>query len=437
MKICVVGTGYVGLVTGLCFADLGLEVNCVDVDALKVERLKKGECPIYENGLEDILQRNIQNSRLSFTTSLKEGLEGSQVVFCAVGTPPDEDGSADLSYVLAVAREVAENMQSYLLFTTKSTVPVGTALLVKNTIKEVLQKRGLDIDFDVASNPEFLKEGSAVKDFMQPERIIVGVDSQKAKDIMTRLYHPFTMSGYPLLFMDIPSAEMCKYASNAMLATRISFMNDIANLCERLGANVDMVRIGMGEDSRIGKKFLNPGIGYGGSCFPKDVKALVKTASNFGYTMEVLEAVENVNERQKSLLFNKLKAYYGELKGKTICLWGLSFKPDTDDMREAPSLVVIKQLKAEGCNIKVYDPIAMSECKRRLGDTLEYACDAYEAAIDADAILLLTEWSEFKSVDWKRLGGILKKKLVFDGRNIYDGDYLRSLGFEYFGVGVK
>lgn len=436
MKITIVGSGYVGLVTGVCFAEMGTEVCCVDVDAAKIASLQKGFPPIYEQGLEAMLQSNIAKGRISFTTSLAEGMQGAEVVFSAVGTPPDEDGSADLHYVLEVAREVGSNMASYVLMVTKSTVPVGTALKVRAAIGEELAKRGVDIPFDVASNPEFLKEGSAIKDFMYPERIVVGVDSERAKSVMARLYKPFTLNGHPVLFMDIPSAEMTKYAANSMLATRISFMNDIANLCELVGADVDSVRRGIGSDSRIGGKFLYPGIGYGGSCFPKDVKALMKTAEDQGYAMKVLHAVERVNAEQKELLFRKfMKRFDGKVKGMTVAFWGLAFKPGTDDMREAPSLVLIDVLTQAGCKVRAYDPISMDECKRRIGDRITYCKDIYDAVEGADALFLVTEWTDFRFPDWERVKRALRYPVLFDGRNLYDSSEVRATGIEYHGVG--
>ncbi|MDH8701019.1 UDPglucose 6-dehydrogenase [Dysgonomonadaceae bacterium PH5-43] len=432
MNIAVVGTGYVGLVTGTCFAEVGVNVTCVDVDKCKIENLKQGIVPIYEPGLEKLVKRNYEAERLTFTTDLTSCLDDVKVIFSAVGTPPDEDGSADLRYVLEVARTIGQNINKYILVVTKSTVPVGTAEKVKQTIQEELDKRGVDIPFDVASNPEFLKEGTAVKDFMSPDRIVVGVESERAKVLMDKLYKPFTLNNYRTIFTDIRSAEMIKYAANAMLATRISFMNDIANLCQLVGADVNMVRRGIGADSRIGNKFLYPGCGYGGSCFPKDVKALIKTASKYDYDMQVLKAVESVNEKQKTILFDKLSVIYkGELKGKTIALWGLAFKPDTDDMREAPSLVIIDLLLKAGCEIKVYDPIAMEECKRRIGDKVIYTKNMYEAALDADAILLLTEWKEFRLPSWKVLKKTMNNTVVVDGRNIYDREEMLSQGFVY------
>ena len=437
MKITIVGTGYVGLVTGTCFAEMGTDVCCVDVDARKVGMLQQGNPPIYEPGLEDMLRSNIQKGRISFTTSLKEGIKNAEVVFTAVGTPPDEDGSADLKYVLGVAREVGQNMESYLLVVTKSTVPVGTAKKVRAAIQEELDKRGVNIPFDVASNPEFLKEGSAIRDFMYPDRIVVGVESEQAREVMARLYRPFTLNAHPVLFMDIPSAEMTKYAANSMLATRISFMNDIANLCELVGADVNSVREGIGSDTRIGSKFLYPGIGYGGSCFPKDVKALIRTAAQNNYNMQVLQAVESVNEEQKSLLFRKFKNRFGkDIKGMTVAFWGLAFKPNTDDMREAPSLILIEKLLQEGCKVKAYDPISMDECKRRIGDSITYCKDIYETVAGADVLFLVTEWTEFRNPKWEQVKQSLKYPIVFDGRNLYDRKQLTESGFEYHGVGI-
>ena len=436
MKIAIVGTGYVGLVSGACFAEMGVEVTCVDIDRDKIERLSKGIIPIYEPGLEEMVLRNCREGRLRFTTDLRECLDDVEAVFSAVGTPPDEDGSADLTYVLNVAHEVGAYMSRYLVVVTKSTVPVGTAQKVKAAIQEELDRRGLDIDFDVASNPEFLKEGAAVKDFMSPDRVVVGVESQRAKELMTRLYSPFMLNNFRVIFTDIPSAEMIKYAANSMLATRISFMNDIANLCELVGADVNMVRKGIGSDSRIGSKFLYPGCGYGGSCFPKDVKALIKTAEKNGYKMRVLKAVEEVNENQKAVLFNKLNAYYkGDLKGKTVTLWGLAFKAETDDMREATSLVTIQKLLSAGCNVRVFDPVAMNECHRRLGDVVTYAKDIYDAVLESDALLLLTEWKQFRLPSWEVVRRSMRVPVVFDGRNIYDPAEMTQMGFEYFSIG--
>ena len=436
MNIAIVGTGYVGLVTGTCFAETGVNVTCVDVNAEKIENLQKGIIPIYEPGLEDMVQRNVNAGRLHFTTALENCLDNVDIVFSAVGTPPDEDGSADLSYVLAVAKTIGANMKKYTLVVTKSTVPVGTAHKVKDTIQAELDKRGVSIEFDVASNPEFLKEGNAIDDFMSPDRVVVGVESERAKKLMTKLYKPFMMLNSRVIFMDIPSAEMTKYAANSMLATRISFMNDIANLCELVGADVNMVRDGIGSDSRIGRKFLYPGCGYGGSCFPKDVKALIKTAEQNGYPMRVLKAVEEVNETQKSLLFEKLeKIFNGDLEGKTIALWGLAFKPGTDDMREAPALVLIEKLREAGCVVRAYDPAAMGESKRRIGDTIFYACDMYDALLDADALMLVTEWKEFRLPAWGVVKKTMKQPVILDGRNIYDVKELQDLGFVYHCIG--
>lgn len=438
MKITIVGTGYVGLVTGACFAEVGIDVTCVDIDEKKIENLKKGILPIYEPGLEEVVLRNVAKDRLKFSTVLSECLDDVQVVFGAVGTPPDEDGSADLKYVLQVAAQVGEHMSGYVMMVTKSTVPVGTAEKVRVAMQNSLTKRGVDIPFDVASNPEFLKEGAAVDDFMKPDRIVVGVDSKKAEGIMSKLYKPFTMNGHPVIFMDIVSAEMTKYAANAMLATKISFMNDIANLCEIVGADVNAVRKGIGSDRRIGKYFIYPGTGYGGSCFPKDVKALIKTSDNFGYSMDVLKAVENVNERQKSMLFAKAMKYYnGDLKGKTFAIWGLSFKPQTDDMREAPSLVIIEKLLEAGAKVKAYDPVAMEEAKHKLGDSIEYHKDMYEALIDCDGLMLVTEWPEFKFPAFSVMKKLLAKPVVFDGRNIYDPKEMKENGFDYTGIGIE
>lgn len=437
MKIAVVGTGYVGLVTGACFAEMGTDVNCIDVDVEKIENLKKGIIPIYEPGLEALVLRNYEAGRLQFSTDLKAVLNDVDIVFSAVGTPPDEDGSADLKYVLQVARTIGQHLTKYTLVVTKSTVPVGTAKLVRQTIEEELTKRGLsDLKFDVASNPEFLKEGAAVDDFMHPDRVVVGIESDRAREVMDKLYKPFTINNYRMIYTDISSAEMIKYAANAMLATRISFMNDIANLCEIVGANVNMVRAGIGSDARIGSKFLYPGCGYGGSCFPKDIKALIKTAQMQGYDMKVLKAVEAVNEYQKGILFDKLFEYYkGDLKGKTIALWGLAFKPRTDDMRDAPSLVLVEKLLAAGANVRAYDPVAIEEAKRRLGDTIVYAHDIYDATLDADAIVLVTEWNEFRLPSWSAIKKIIKTPVVFDGRNIYNRSELKSAGFDYFCIG--
>jgi UDPglucose 6-dehydrogenase len=437
MKISIVGTGYVGLVTGACFAEVGIDVTCIDIDEQKIEGLKKGVIPIFEPGLDDLVHRNVEKGRLHFSTELASMLDGVDVIFSAVGTPPDEDGSADLKHVLDVAREVGKNMTDYILIVTKSTVPVGTAAKVKQAINEELDKRGVTIPFDVASNPEFLKEGAAIEDFLKPDRIVIGVESENAQAILSRLYKPFTLNGHPIIVMDVPSAEMTKYAANAMLATKISFMNDIANLCEIMGANVELVRKGIGSDSRIGKKFIYPGIGYGGSCFPKDVKALIKTADNNGYNLRVLKAVEEVNILQKSVLFEKLQRYFdGQIEGKKIAIWGLSFKPQTDDMREAPSLVIIDKLIEAGAEVIAYDPVAMEEAERRIGDKITYAKDQYEALIDADALLLVTEWREFRFPNLPVMKKLMTKPLIFDGRNIFDAVELRNQGFEYFGIGL-
>ncbi|MBI1316830.1 nucleotide sugar dehydrogenase [bacterium] len=437
MKVVVVGTGYVGLVTGACLADVGLEVVCVDVNTEKIENLKKGILPIYEPGLEEVVERNFRKERLHFSTDLPSSIKGADVAFIAVGTPPGEDGSADLQYVLAVARSIGENMNDYGVIVTKSTVPVGTAQKVQKAIADALAARGVDIPFDVASNPEFLKEGAAVDDFLKPDRIVVGVGSERAKEIMTRLYKPFTLNGHPVIIMDIPSAEMTKYAANAMLATKISFMNDVANLCEITGADVNMVRKGIGSDPRIGNRFIYPGVGYGGSCFPKDVKALIRTASDMGYAMRILEAVEEVNEDQKMVLVQKVhKHYQGQIAGKTFAVWGLSFKPQTDDMREAPSLVIIEKLLEAGAKVKAYDPVAIKEAQHFLGDRVEYTADEYEALVDADALLLITEWSEFRVPNWKVVHKLLADKVVFDGRNIYDRDELKENGLTYYGIGI-
>lgn len=436
MNIAIVGTGYVGLVSGTCFAEMGVDVTCIDVNRQKIEQLEKGNIPIYEPGLEELVHKNVNAGRLHFGTDLAAVLDRVEVVFSAVGTPPDEDGSADLKYVLEVARTVGQNMKDYLVVVTKSTVPVGTAKKVRHAIQEELDKRGLQLEFDVASNPEFLKEGAAVDDFMRPDRVVVGVESDRAREIMKRLYRPFMLTNDRMLFTDIPSAEMIKYAANSMLATRISFMNDIANLCELVGANVNMVRKGIGSDSRIGAKFLYPGCGYGGSCFPKDVKALVKTAEQNGYEMRVLKAVEEVNDKQKRVLFDKLAHHFGgELSGKAVALWGLAFKPETDDMREAPSLVLIDLLLEAGCRVKVYDPVAMEECRRRIGDRVEYCRDKYEAAVDAEALLLVTEWKEFRVPSWEVLKKAMRGKVVIDGRNIYDREEMARNGFEYECIG--
>lgn len=437
MNIAIVGTGYVGLVSGACFAETGATVTCVDVDENKIEALKKGIIPIYEPGLDELVVKNVRAGRLKFSTCLPDIINEQEIVFTAVGTPPDEDGSADLKYVLQVAKTIGENLNRYLVVVTKSTVPVGTSCKVYTAIKKELDKRGVDVQFDVASNPEFLKEGNAIKDFMSPDRVVIGVESERAKKILTKLYKPFLINNFRVIFMDIPSAEMTKYAANSMLATRISFMNDIANLCELVGADVNKVRAGIGSDTRIGRKFLYAGCGYGGSCFPKDVKALIKTADDNGYSLEVLKAVERVNERQKGVMFEKLKrSFNGEsLAGKKIALWGLAFKPETDDMRESTALVVMKKLLDEGCIVTAYDPEAMKECKRIMGDSIIYCNDMYEAVNGADALLLLTEWKEFRLPDWEAIGRSMNRKLVLDGRNIYDKEDLNEHGFEYHCIG--
>ena len=436
MKIAIVGTGYVGLVSGTCFAEIGVNVTCVDTNKEKIESLQKGNIPIYENGLEEMVLRNMKAKRLKFTTSLESCLDEVEVIFSAVGTPPDEDGSADLKYVLEVARTIGRNMKQYKLVVTKSTVPVGTASKVRAVIQEELDKRGVTVDFDVASNPEFLKEGNAISDFMSPDRVVVGVESARAEKLMSKLYKPFLLNNFRVIFMDIPSAEMTKYAANSMLATRISFMNDIANLCEIVGADVNMVRSGIGSDTRIGRKFLYPGIGYGGSCFPKDVKALIKTAEQNGYTMRVLTAVEEVNENQKSVLFEKLmKQFNGDLQGKTVALWGLAFKPETDDMREAPALVLIDKLLEAGCRVRAYDPAAVQECKRRIGEKIYYACHMYDAVLDADVLMLVTEWKEFRLPSWAVIKKTMSRQIVLDGRNIYDKKEMEELGFVYHCIG--
>ena len=436
MNIAIVGTGYVGLVSGACFAEMGVDVTCVDIDEQKIERLRRGEIPIYEPGLDEMVRKNVDAGRLHFTTELQGCIDGVEIVFSAVGTPPDEDGSADLKYVLEVARTFGRSIHKYTLMVTKSTVPVGTARKVKAVIEEELAARGEHVPFDVASNPEFLKEGTAIKDFMSPDRIVIGTETERARKMMTRLYKPFLVVSDRFVYSDIPSAEMIKYAANSMLATRISFMNDIANLCELVGADVNMVRKGIGADTRIGRKFLYAGCGYGGSCFPKDVKALIRTAEQLGYPMKLLSAVEEVNEAQKSVLFRKFCAHYGgDVKGRTVALWGLAFKPGTDDMREAPSLVLISRLLDAGCRVKVYDPVAMDECRRRIGDKVEYCRDMYEAALDADALMLVTEWKEFRVPSYAMLAKTMKEKLILDGRNIYDREEAEENGFRYYKIG--
>lgn len=436
MKIVVVGTGYVGLVSGSCFAEMGVTVTCVDVDRDKISRIESGNIPIYEPGLDELVERNVRDGRLFFSTDLQAAMKDAEIIFIAVGTPQDEDGSADMKYVMLVAREIGGYLDHYVLVVTKSTVPVGSSEKVRAQIEEALAERGADVCFDVASNPEFLKEGSAVKDFMSPDRVVVGVDSERARQLMTTLYRPFLLNNFRVIFTDIPSAEMIKYAANSMLATRISFMNDIANLCELVGADVNMVRKGIGADTRIGSKFLYPGCGYGGSCFPKDIKALIHTAEQKGYEMSVLKAVDYVNDRQKEVLFRKLVRYYGtDLSGKRVAIWGLSFKPETDDMREATSLVTINLLLEAGCDVVVYDPVAMDECRRRIGDSVEYSNDKYEAVTDADALLVITEWRQFRLPNWKLVYNAMRVPLVIDGRNIYDPDELGSAGIKYYCIG--
>ncbi|WP_297060468.1 UDP-glucose/GDP-mannose dehydrogenase family protein [uncultured Duncaniella sp.] len=436
MNIAIVGTGYVGLVSGTCFAEVGFDVTCIDIDKRKIDELTRGIIPIYEPRLDEMVRKNVEAGRLHFSTSLPDVIDNVEVVFSAVGTPPDEDGSADLKYVLAVAKTFGENIKKYTILVTKSTVPVGTAAKVKETVRAELQRRGVDIPFDVASNPEFLKEGAAIKDFMSPDRVVIGTESPRARTVISRLYKPFMLKDERMIYTDIPSAEMIKYAANSMLATRISFMNDIANLCELVGANVNMVRKGIGTDTRIGKKFLYPGCGYGGSCFPKDVKALIKTAEQNGYRMEVLRAVESVNERQKSILFDKLmRHFHGDITGRTVAMWGLAFKPETDDMREAPSLVLIDLITGAGGKVKVYDPVAMNECRRRLGDKVTYCKDMYEAAVDADAIMLVTEWNELRVPSYAALERIMAEKVIIDGRNIYDPEEAAEHGFTYMCIG--
>ena len=435
MNISIVGTGYVGLVSGACFAEMGADVTCVDIDRAKIERLQQGDIPIYEPGLDDLVKRNVAAGRLHFTTDLAACIDNVEVVFSAVGTPPDEDGSADLQYVLSVARTFGQHIRKYTILVTKSTVPVGTAQKVKAAVQEELDKRGVQVEFEVASNPEFLKEGAAIKDFMSPDRVVVGVESERAKEVMSKLYRPFLTNNFRVYFMDIPSAEMTKYAANAMLATRISFMNDIANLCDLVGADVDMVRKGIGTDARIGNKFLYAGCGYGGSCFPKDVKALAHTAREYGYRMGVIEAVEAVNERQKGIVVEKLQRALGDLRGKTIALWGLAFKPETDDMREAPALVVIDKLLKAGAAVRVYDPVAMDECRRRIGETVTYCTDMYDATVDADALVLITEWKVFRMPSWSVVRKAMRSPVLVDGRNIYDKQEMQREGFRYSAIG--
>lgn len=452
MKIAIVGTGYVGLVSGTCFAEMGVDVTCIDVDEQKIENLKRGIIPIYEPGLEDMVLRNMKAERLHFTTNLKDVLDDVEVVFSAVGTPPNEDGSADLEYVLQVAKEIGQLMNNYVLLVTKSTVPVGTAKIIKQTIQEELDKRQLNIPFDVASNPEFLKEGDAINDFMSPDRVVVGTDSEKAEELLTKLYRPFLLNNFRVIFMDIPSAEMTKYAANSMLATRISFMNDMANLCERVGADINMVRKGISSDARIGGKFLYAGAGYGGSCFPKDVRALVRTAKEHGYELRVLQAVDEVNNAQKEILFKKLSKRWGDgsMNGKTVAVWGLSFKPNTDDIREAPSFVIIEKLLKAGAKVRAFDPVAIPASKARINyleknqdknsekvdySNLYFANDIYDAVDEADALMLVTEWKEFRMPSWNVVKKAMKYPLILDGRNIYDKKEMKEQGFEYEGIG--
>ena len=435
MKISIIGTGYVGLVTGTCFADTGINVTCVDINEDKIKKLKQGIIPIYEPGLDQMVLNNVEKERLHFTTSLKESLEQTEAIFIAVGTPPGEDGSADLSHVLEAARQIGRYMNHHLVIVTKSTVPIGTAQKVKAAVQDELQKRGAEIHFDVASNPEFLKEGNAVEDFLKPDRIVIGVESEKAEKIMSRLYKPFVLNGHPIIFMDVPSAEMTKYAANAMLATKISFINDIANLCEIVGADVNSVRRGIGSDSRIGNKFIYAGAGYGGSCFPKDVKAIIKTAQLNNYNLRILEAVENVNDDQKKVIIRKILAHFHEVKGLTFAMWGLSFKPHTDDMREAPSLIIAKALTELGAKVKAYDPVAMEEAKHALGNTIEYGKDQYDVLIDSDALILITEWPEFRVPNYKVMDKLMNNKIVFDGRNIYDPEEMKEFGYTYYSIG--
>ena len=438
MKIAVIGTGYVGLVSGTCLSQTGVDVVCVDVDEHKINMLTNGHIPIYEPGLEDIFKYNIEKGRLSFTTNLKDSLIDAEAVFIAVGTPPDEDGSADLKYVLGVAQDIGRHMDHYMVVVTKSTVPVGTSAKIKKTIQEELDKRNTAIPFDVASNPEFLKEGSAVDDFLKPDRIVVGIESSEAEKTMKKLYKPFLLNGHPILFMDIASSEMTKYAANAMLATKISFMNDIANLCELVGADVSMVRKGIGSDARIGNKFIYPGTGYGGSCFPKDVQALVRTATEYGHSLEILKAVEAVNYRQKEVLIKKIKSHFGDhLSGLKFALWGLSFKPQTDDMREAPSLVIIDSLIKAGASVVAFDPVAMDEASRILGNSITFAKDEYDACVDADALIVVTEWPEFRMPNFRIIEKLLKNKTIFDGRNIYEPEEMQELKFNYYSIGRK
>jgi UDPglucose 6-dehydrogenase len=438
MNITIIGTGYVGLVTGTCFAETGLSVTCVDIDKNKIDKLRSGVMPIFEPGLQQMVERNIQKNRLFFSCDLKECIDNSEAVFIAVGTPPDEDGSADLKYVLKAAHDIGKYMNHYLLVVTKSTVPIGTAQKVKQTIKEELNSRKSVLKFDMASNPEFLKEGNAIEDFLKPDRIVLGIESDEAEKVLRKLYKPFVLNGHPILFMDIPSAELTKYAANAMLATKISFMNEISGICERVGADINMVRKGIGSDPRIGNKFIYAGIGYGGSCFPKDVKALIKTASDLDNKLDILQSVEKVNEKQKNVLINKISDHFnGEIKDKYFALWGLSFKPQTDDMRDAPSLVIIEKLIEKGAKVKAYDPVAMTECKRKLGNKIEYAKDQYEALIDADALIIATEWSEFRLPNFKVIEKLMSGKVIFDGRNIFECSEMQELGFYYYSIGRR
>jgi UDPglucose 6-dehydrogenase len=438
MNITIIGTGYVGLVTGTCFAETGLTVTCVDIDKNKIDQLRKGVMPIFEPGLQQMVERNVQKNRLFFSSDLKESIDNSEAVFIAVGTPPDEDGSADLKYVLQAARDIGKYMNRYLLIITKSTVPIGTALKVKKAIQEELLNRKSELKFDIASNPEFLKEGNAIEDFIKPDRIVLGIESEEAEKVLRKLYKPFVLNGHPILFMDIPSAELTKYAANAMLATKISFMNEISGICEKVGADINMVRKGIGSDPRIGNKFIYAGIGYGGSCFPKDVKALIKTAGDLDNQLNILQSVEKVNEKQKQVLFRKISEHYnGEIKNKCFALWGLSFKPQTDDMRDAPSLVIIEKLVEEGARVKAYDPVAMSECRRKLGDKIEYAKDQYEALIDTDALIIATEWSEFRLPNFKVIEKLMSDKVIFDGRNIFECSEMQELDFYYYSIGRR
>ncbi len=438
MRIVVVGSGYVGLVTGACFAESGVNVTCVDVDVDKIQKLKDGAIPIYEPGLEDMIRRNVEKKRLAFATDIRDGIDDSEAVFIAVGTPPGEDGSADLKHVLEVSKEIGRIIKNHIVVVTKSTVPVGTSGKIRKTIQNELDKRMVSIPFDVASNPEFLKEGAAVDDFLKPERIVIGIDNEVTGEIMKRLYMPFVLNNHPLLFMDIASAEITKYAANAMLATRISFINEIANLCDILGADINHVRKGIGSDSRIGSKFIYPGTGYGGSCFPKDVKAIIRTAHDNGYELNVIKAVERANEYQKNIIFSKIAKFFdNNLKNRVIGIWGLSFKPKTDDIREASSLILIEKLLKAGSKIKAYDPAAMNEAKKQLGDKIEFSSDPYEALNNVDAMALMTEWAEFHLPDFKRMAELMKGKVIFDGRNIYDPAELKSLGFLYFGIGRR